>query len=522
MAQNNTLTVSEFWKECLAKWKWFCYSVVTIMLLAVIYLVVTPPKYTRKAQVLIKEENGMGALMGQLGGLAELGGLVGLNMGSANVYNELYAMQSPWLLLNVVHQLHLDMSYTIKGIRNKDLYAETQPIIVDFKDITEEDDVRMKIDLNKNGNVRVYKFKKNDDTFDDDLTGKVGQTFKTSIGNVEIKATPYLSKMKDDEVTITVKRIEPMALVDHIKKKRLNIVVGSRDASIIDIKYKDVSKKRATDVINTIIAEYRKELTEERDREMAVSEQYVIERLASLQNELKTLDQRVADYKSKTMVPDLEVMAKVYAEGAKDISQAHLEVSNRLYMAQAIRDYLRDESKKDELLPALLVADNKGLADQLLEYNKLQIQRQKIIASSNKNNPFVADIDKQLSAMHDAVLVSAENAIKQLKLQLKSVTDMEEKGKQMISSAPKKYIGGLTDERDWRVLNEIYVFLLQKREEAQMSKALRTDIRILTPPLGVKEQSSPVKKNVIAGAFLLGLFLPAAAIFIRERKRRES
>ena len=522
MAQNNTLTIGKFWKECLAKWKWFCYSVVTIMLLAVIYLVVTPPKYTRKAQVLIKEENGMGALMGQLGGLAELGGLVGLNMGSANVYNELYAMQSPWLLLNVIHQLHLDMSYTVKGIRNKDLYAETQPVIVDFKDITEEDDVRMKIDLNKNGNVRVYKFKKNDDTFDDDLTGKVGQTFKTSIGNVEIKATPYLSKMEDDEVTITVNRIEPMALVDQIKKKRLNIVVGSRDASIIDIKYKDVSKQRATDVINAIIAEYRKELTEERDREMAVSEQYVIERLASLQTELKTLDQRVADYKSKTMVPDLEVMAKVYAEGAKDISQAHLEVSNRLYMAQAIRDYLRDESKKDELLPALLVADNKGLADQLLEYNKLQIQRQKIIASSNKNNPFVADIDKQLSAMHDAVLVSAENAIKQLKMQLKTVTDMEEKGKQMISSAPKKYIGGLTDERDWRVLNEVYVFLLQKREEAQMSKALRTDIRILTPPLGVKEQSSPVKKNVIAGAFLLGLFLPAAAIFIRERKRRES
>jgi uncharacterized protein involved in exopolysaccharide biosynthesis len=522
MAQNNTLTVSEFWKECLAKWKWFCYSVVTIMLLAVIYLVVTPPKYTRKAQVLIKEENGMGALMGQLGGLAELGGLIGLNMGSANVYNELYAMQSPWLLLNVIHQLHLDMSYTVKGIRNKDLYAETQPVIVDFKDITEEDDVRMKIDLNKNGNVRIYKFKKNDDSFDDDLTGKVGQTFKTSIGKVEIKATPYLSKMEDDEVTITVNRIEPMALVDQIKKKRLNIVVGSRDASIIDIKYKDVSKQRATDVINAIIAEYRKELTEERDREMAVSEQYVIERLASLQTELKTLDQRVADYKSKTMVPDLEVMAKVYAEGAKDISQAHLEVSNRLYMAQAIRDYLRDESKKDELLPALLVADNKGLADQLLEYNKLQIQRQKIIASSNKNNPFVADIDKQLSAMHDAVLVSAENAIKQLKMQLKTVTDMEEKGKQMISSAPKKYIGGLTDERDWRVLNEVYVFLLQKREEAQMSKALRTDIRILTPPLGVKEQSSPVKKNVIAGAFLLGLFLPAAAIFIRERKRRES
>jgi uncharacterized protein involved in exopolysaccharide biosynthesis len=317
-----------------------------------------------------------------------------------------------------------------------------------------------------------------------------------------------------------VKRTEPMAMVELIKKKRLSVVVGSRDASIIDIKYKDVSKQRATDVINAVIAEYRKEANDDRDAQTAVSERYVVERLASLENELRTLDQRVADYKSKTMMPDLEVMAKVYAEGAKDISAAHLELSNQLYVAQAIRDYLRDESKKDELLPALLVADNKALADQVGEYNTLQLQRSKIVASSSKESPLVKDIDRQLSAMHDAVLTSAENAIKQLKLQLKGVTAKENEGKQLLASAPKKAIGGLGDERDWRVLNEVYVFLLQKREEAQMSKALRNDIRVLTPPLGVKEQSAPVKKNILFGAFLLGLFLPACAIFVRERNAR--
>ena len=84
MAQNNTLTIGEFWKDCLAKWKWFCYSVVIIMLLAIIYLVITPPKYTKKAQVLVKEGSGMGAMMSQLGGLAELGGLVGFLMSYTN------------------------------------------------------------------------------------------------------------------------------------------------------------------------------------------------------------------------------------------------------------------------------------------------------------------------------------------------------------------------------------------------------------------------------------------------------
>ena len=513
------MTIESFIKACLDKWKWFATSVIVVMLLAIAYLIVAQPKYTKSAQVLVKDDSAMGALMGQLGGLADLGGLAGFSVAS-NVYNELYAMQSPWLILNVVNQLHLDMTYTIKGIRNKELYGEELPINVTFKNLTDEDDVRMKLDLAKSGDVKIYKLKKNDDKYSDELTGKVGQTFKSSIGDIEIQATPYLSKMKDDEVTITVNRTEPMAMVEFIKKKRLSVVVGSRDATIIDIKYKDVSKQRATDIINAIIAEYRKEANEDREAQMAVSEKYVLDRLASIDQELKTLDQRVADYKSKTMMPDLQVMAKVYAEGAKDISTAHMEISNQLYVAKSIRDYLRDESKKDELLPALLITDNNALAEQVSEYNRLQLQRNKIIASSSKESPIVKDIDQQLAAMHNAVLSSAENAVKQLQLQLKGVSAKESEEKQLIASAPKKAIGGLSDERDWNVLNQVYIFLLQKREEFQMSRGMKSDIRVLTPPLGVKEQSAPVKKNILFGAFLLGLFIPACRIFVRERNAK--
>ena len=513
-----TFSLSDFIRVSLNKWKWYATSVATCLLLAIAYLVITPPKYTRQAQVLVRDEGGMSGIMGQLGGLAELGGIIGF--GSSNVYNELYAMQSPWLLLNVVNQLHLDMTYTIKGIRNKDLYAEQLPVSVSFKQLSDEDDISLKLDLKKNGDFKIYKIKKNEDKYSDELNGHVGSTVKSSIGDIEVKATPYLSRLTDNEITITVKRTEPMAVVDRLKKKAITMVVSSRDASIIDIKCKDVSKQRATDIINTIIAEYRQEADADKDAQAAVSERYIVERLAALESNLKTLDNRVADYKSKTMMPDLEVMAKVYAEGTKDISTAHLELSNQLYVTQAIRDYLRDESRKDELLPALLITDNKGLAEQVGEYNKLQLQRNKIIASSSQHSPLVKDIDKQLDAMHHAVLSSAENAIKQLQLQIKSVSAKESEGKQMLASAPKKAIGGLSDERDWKVLNEVYIFLLQKREEAQMAKALKSDIRVLTPPLGIKKQTSPVKASVLLGALLFGLFVPACTILVRERNKR--
>ncbi len=512
-----TFTFNEYLQICLSKWKWFAASVAAFLLLAITYLVITPPKYTRKAQVLIKEEGGMGGILGQLGGLADLGGFIGL--GGSNVYNELHAMQSPWLMFNVVKQMHLDMNYTVKGIRNKELYGEELPVTVNFKHITDEDDIRLKLDLSRSGDFKIYKLKKNDDKYDDELTGRLGSTVKSSIGDIEVKATPYFSKMKDDEMTITIKRTEPMAVVESMNKHQLSIAVGSRDASVIDIKCKDVSKQRATDIINAIINEYRKEANDDKDAQTATSEKYVLERIASLEHELRTLDDRVADYKSKTMMPDLEVMAKAYAEGAKDVSTALLEVKTQLNVVQAIRDYLRDESKKDELLPTLLISDNKGLADEVVRYNDLQLHRNRLIASSSKESPLVKEVDQQLAAMHKAVLTSADNAIKQLQVQLKTIQAKEDEGKQLIASAPRKAIGGLSDERDWKVLNQVYVFMLQKREEAQMAKALKTDVRVLTPPIGVKKQSSPAKATTILAALLLGLFCPACAIFVRERNK---
>ena len=72
MAQNNTLTLGEFIRQCLAKWKWFAISVTVTLLLAIVYLIITPPKYTKAAQVLIKDNSAMGGLMGQLGGLVRI------------------------------------------------------------------------------------------------------------------------------------------------------------------------------------------------------------------------------------------------------------------------------------------------------------------------------------------------------------------------------------------------------------------------------------------------------------------
>lgn len=517
----DTISIKEFVRLSRSKWKWYACSVAACLALAVLYIIITPKKYTRQAQVVIQEEGGIGGMMGRMGALGDIGGLIGMNLGSSNLYNEMFTMQSPWVLQNVVKAQHLDITYKKGGFPSKELYAETLPLTVDIKLAEPEDDISLRIDLNKSGAVKLYKITKNEDKYDSELTGKVNETFKTPIGDIRIAATPYLKDMDDDEMTIKVYRSSLMSVVEGLKKQKLIFSRQDRDASIINISCTDVFKKRAENIINAIIAEYQRNVDEDKNRQMAASEKYVAERIASLQNEIQSLGNKMADYKSKNMMPDIEIMAKVYAESAKDLSTAQMELNNQLYVVESIRDYLRDESKKDELLPALLITESSGLSDQVSEYNKLQLQRNKIVASSSKNNPMVAEIDKQLAAMHDAVLASANNAITQIRLQLRSVNGKVNEGMQQLSSAPKKAIGSLTDERDWKVLNQIYIFLLQKHEETQMTRGMRTDIRVLTPPMGPKKATSPIKRNILACALLLGIFFPACFIVVREYIKKQ-
>ena len=89
---NKDLTIGEFFKLCLANKAKFAASVAVMLVLAAAYLIVTPPKYTKRAQLLVRDNNTLGGLMGQMGGVGELGGLMGLGS-SSNVYNELHAMQ---------------------------------------------------------------------------------------------------------------------------------------------------------------------------------------------------------------------------------------------------------------------------------------------------------------------------------------------------------------------------------------------------------------------------------------------
>ena len=51
-----SLSLKDWISICLAKWRWFVISLIICLLAAALYILRTPPVYTRNAEVLIKED----------------------------------------------------------------------------------------------------------------------------------------------------------------------------------------------------------------------------------------------------------------------------------------------------------------------------------------------------------------------------------------------------------------------------------------------------------------------------------
>ena len=157
--QPDYLRLQDLFAICIGKWKWFVLSLIVFIGLAVVYLLVTPPVYTRTTSLLIKEgdKKGTSSLSSVVNAFAEMG----IFSANVNVNNELTSIQSPDVLLEVIRRLNLDIEYKTDGdYHQKTLYGRTLPLTVSFKDLAYNDFSSFTMTIEK-GKVRLTDFELN-------------------------------------------------------------------------------------------------------------------------------------------------------------------------------------------------------------------------------------------------------------------------------------------------------------------------------------------------------------------------
>ena len=476
-----------FLRACIEKWRWFAVSIATTLVIGIAFLLVYAPRYERTATILIKDENGGSGLLSSIAAnMGFLAGLGGLGI-STNVLNEMEIISSPGMIDKVVNKLELGTRYqAYDGVMKRDLWHETLPIKVNFPQLKKDDGAYMKMDLRKDGTYTLYKLRKNGKKVDGEATGKIGAMCETPIGKVLVIKTNDFDKSftEDDEMTIRITKERRYDIIDRMQR-HLKIGMADDQAEIISISFQDQSEEKAELVVNTLIKTYQEEWLKDKQDE------------------------------GRNLLPDYEEAAKMYLKNATITYEAQVKVNNYLYMLEQMRNQVKSIEGKNVVLPANLLPDNPNVALEISEYNKLQTKRNAMAANSNDQNPLVQDLDVQLKGMREAIVNSLDQGIAQLRAQQKGVSIEDRKLKGEMSIAPEKITKILPAERQQKIIEALYVYLLEKREENNITHVFNAqNMRLVSPPIGDWKPAFPQKGITLIIAFTLGLALPALLIFI--------
>lgn len=513
--QNETVRIQDILSVCLSKWKWFVLSVVLCLGAATLYILTTPPTYTRNTALLIKEDsNGKSAsFSSELNSFADMG----LFSNKSNVNNELVFMQSPALMLEVVKRLQLDYNYSIDGtFYKKTIYGRSLPVNALVEDIADNDACSFKLSLATDGKVSLSEFRFEGDKVSEETTaeGSLRDTLSTPIGKVIITPTPYF--VPGEASMIYVSRQGLVATVEYCQE-HLTANLNSDKTTIINLSYKDVSVQRAEEFLNTLISVYNENWVKDKNQIAVSTSRFIDERLRVIEHELGNVDENISSYKSEHLIPDIREASTMYMQQANEANAQILTLNNELYMARYIRSFVSNESNVGQLLPANSGINSANIESLIAEYNTKQLKRNSLVANSSTNNPLVKDLDNSLASMREAIITSIDNQINSLNTQISSFRSREQESNSLIASNPTQAKYLLSVERQQKVKESLYLFLLQKREENELSQAFTAyNTRVVTPPTGKLKPTSPVKRNILLLALLIGLLIPIGAIVIIE------
>jgi uncharacterized protein involved in exopolysaccharide biosynthesis len=506
------MDLQQYINECKKHWRWFAATLTTALIAAILFLLMFAPRYERSATVLIKDENGGGGLLSSMAAnMGTLAGLAGINIAS-NVSNEIEIMSSPALLMDVINRLGLDTRYsTYEGLMKHDLWEETLPVKLTFPKLTDKDGAYLKMDLRQDGTFTLYKMRKNKDKLSGEVEGKVNIVCQTPIGPISVIATKYFKQVMDEKGDMTI-RITKEKKYDQVERcmEQLDIDLADDQTSIIHIGYRDQIAERAELIISTLINVYQEAWMNDKKNAADISTLFINDRIKDIEQELNGLDKDIAQFKGSNLMPDYEEAAKMYMANAALTYEQQVKVNNQLYIMEQMRNQVKLSEGSNQVLPANLLPDNENVATQISEYNKLQLQRNQMAENSSASNPLVKDLDSQLSNMRKAITNSLDHGVAQLKASQKAVNREDQKLKQQISAAPSAVTKVLPAERQHKIIEALYIYLLEKREENSLTQIYNSqNLRIVSPPMGKIKPVFPKKSITLLVALLLGIALPA-------------
>ncbi|APG59296.1 GumC family protein [Christiangramia salexigens] len=495
----------------LTHWKWLLLGLLIGGTLAYLYNRYTIPEFRSEANLMItkSEDN-------NVSGILPSGGSSGpsiLKLDDNSLENQIVTLKSKRLIRKVVDDLDHNIYYYVEGsVITTEAYNDS-PVKINF--ISADSVVN-----NHSANFTITPVSHDKFT----LKSSSSEVLKTygfkeliEFSNLKFTLTKNLKGQSDfansNPIQILLRPLEDVAGA-YISK--LEVGQKGRAMDILSLSLVDETPDKSEDFLNELMFQFNADGVRDKRQVALKTTQFIQDRLEILNSELDSVETGIADFKSENQFMDVTSGASEYLNRKSASRQKIFDIETQLSILSSVQELI-NQTSKFQLLPENLGAGTSEFQSAISRYNNLILERKALLQNSTEENPVIEDINNQLVTLRNNLkenLLASKNS---LKVQLRELEGYEKSATSQFSSFPGMEKGMRSIERQQQIKEQLYLFLLQRREEAAIAFAVTSDVsKVIDPAFTYGSPVNPKPVLILIGGLIIGLLVPILIIFIKN------
>ncbi|MUU77884.1 GumC family protein [Winogradskyella endarachnes] len=483
-------------------WYWFVLGIIVALIGAFIYLRYTPKVYNASAKIKI---------LNKTKGLELPSSAFVFNRSNINLENEIEILKSYRIIENVVDRLDLTMRFYEEGnVLTTEIYRLpfniTKTVSNDSIYVGSSYRIVVKpnaFEVTPSSTSKVLNFPNFDTTKSNhNLPFELSLKSKNTIGAVVGKS--YIVSLSS------------ISAITNGLKNRIEVGVLGANSDLLKLDFKSQSKSKNERVLNTLIDVFNEDGINDRQEVSRRTIDFIDERFTKLARELDSIEVDIKDYKQKNNLITLDSDAELGISQRTISEQELFEVERELMLSDLLKESIEKPEDKSGLLPANIGLDNSSINGLLDNYNTLVFERENLLkTSAGENNPNVVLLESKLKDVKSNIFASIDSYSKQLEASKAQIARKNRKFSSQVYSLPAKEKAIVDITRQREIKQSLYLFLLQKREEAAINLAItEPSIKVVEYAISNGAPISPNTRSIYLMALLAGLIVPFGVLYV--------
>lgn len=485
----------------------FILTLIISLSVAWLYLRYTKPTYSVTSTLLIRNDNanrGGGGMNSQ-----DMFHDLALFQSNTNKQNEILILNSRTIMERVVNSLGLQKSYSVVGkVLDKNIYP-SQPFELEILHLTDSSSA-FKFEFHFNRDWTTF-------TVDKDTKEWMPlQEFTTPQGRFRL--TPRQTYYRELSFRDFIVEWYPITAAASKYTSGLDVKPANELSNVLQLTYVNENPRLATAIVNELMVQYNNDAIEVKNEINKKILAFITDRLHLVERQLDSVEGNFQQFRTSRQVIDLTSQSEMYFGNIKDIRETQRQQEVQLQVAQLLEEYIREPANKLSLVPSTLGLTDPTLLRLTEAYNKLVGERMaELQTGATVNNPVVKNLDLNIEEARIKMLQNLDNIKNVYKGNISKLNNESGSIRKEITSIPEKERLSREKARQQEIKQNLYLYLLQKREESEIAQASTiSNSRILDTALPTFNKVSPIPLKIYGVSLIIGLVLPILIIYLRD------